>query len=215
MSEINCFDNLPVFILYEVFFFLDVTEMCTLNTVSKKMSEQVSSDHVWGVFYSKRFNEGPAYLPSAKMLFKKRLFDPFVGDKLHVSWVGQFILATVGPYRGKAWWDAVVIEKDESKSTDNYHVRYEGWQNNWNEWVSRERLRWPITSNCQEIAIADRVELRIDGSSCKAYLECAVAERSGDLYTIKGAHLNQDLTVEKDRLRLMPLKPQLAAELTQ
>jgi hypothetical protein len=209
MNGINYVDHLPTFILFEVLYYLNVTEIGTIHIVSKKMSELASSDHLWRVFHSKRFEVGPTYMPCAKMHFKMRLLDPFVGDKLHVSWEGQFILATVGPYRGKAWWDAEVIEKDESKSNDNYRVRYEGWQNNWDEWVSRERLRWPITYICHEIAIADRVELRIDGSSCKAHLECTVAEISGTLYTIKNVLLNQDLIVEKNRLRLLK---QLAAK---
>jgi len=70
MNGINYVDHLPTFILFEVLYYLNVTEIGTLHILSKKMSELASSDHLWRVFYSKRFEDGHACMPSAKMHLK-------------------------------------------------------------------------------------------------------------------------------------------------
>jgi hypothetical protein len=103
----------------------------------------------------------------------------------------------VGPYRGKAWWFADVIDRnlDQNGNTVNdlYHIRYDGWQNSWDEWVTRDRLRWyqgrdlgvlPTTvsatpeyiAKAVSVHVGDRVELEIAGRLCHAWLECTVAE---------------------------------------
>lgn len=146
-----------------------------------------------------------------KTMCKERFLHPNVGDKIQIFWIGQFILAqqgiffpkytslvaypwiVVGPYRGKAWWFADVIDRNLDGVNDLYHIRYDGWQNSWDEWVSRDRLRWfkgrdlaclpsssPSTAEyiakAMPIRVGDKVELEITGRLCHAWLECTVAE---------------------------------------
>jgi len=47
-----------------------------------------------------------------KMGFHRRLLDPWVGDKVEVSWKGRFRLEAMEVYQGQAWWEAVVVEKE-------------------------------------------------------------------------------------------------------
>lgn len=215
-DEHNYFNNLPIFILYEIYVYLKISEFSNISVVSKMMHEHVSANELWRPHYLLRFKEislvlKPTAEESIKSLYKKRLDVPLIGDILQVSWTGQFVLATVGPYRGKAWWDAEVVAHDESKAPNSYHVRYDGWQNNWNEWVSRDRLRWHGSLTSEEIGVCDRVELQIDGRNCKALLECTVAEKSGDNFIIKDALVDQELIVGRNKLR--PFKRQALPKL--
>ena len=46
------------------------------------------------------------------------------GDKLHVEWKGD-------------WFEASILEVGEGK----YKVHYEGWGDEWDEWVTPNRMR--------------------------------------------------------------------------
>lgn len=52
-----------------------------------------------------------------------------VGDKVSVSWSGT-------------WYPSTVVAVDEGR----YRIHYEGWSNDWDEWVPPSRMRWPDQS---------------------------------------------------------------------
>eukprot|EP00752_Nemacystus_decipiens_P001227 g1226.t1 len=75
-----------------------------------------------------------------KHLYKGRLQDPYVGDQVEVMWKGKFRLESFEVYDGTAWWVAKVVDKGEYPGC--YKVHYPGWEDKWDEWVPRDRLRW-------------------------------------------------------------------------
>jgi hypothetical protein len=48
------------------------------------------------------------------------------GQTAEVEWFGM-------------WWEAEVLEVKGGR----YYIRYNGWGDAWNEWVGRERIRFP------------------------------------------------------------------------
>lgn len=91
--------------------------------------------------------ETPRSPRSFKARFRQRLESPIVGDEVEVSWHGKFRLESCEVHAGCAWWAASIVDKlklhDEDKEKWWYKVTFPGWQGRWDEWVPRERLRWP------------------------------------------------------------------------
>ena len=60
-----------------------------------------------------------------------------------VLWEGSFNLVSnegVKGYMGRAWWDAVVVKQEGRE----FKIHYPQWDSSlWDEWVSRDRMRWP------------------------------------------------------------------------
>jgi len=76
----------------------------------RRDSERASDEH--GV-------SGAPHQASFKALYYRRLLDPWVGDLVEVAWRGKFRLEAMDVYQGLAWWEAVVVDKEEaSDSTD-------------------------------------------------------------------------------------------------
>ena len=48
------------------------------------------------------------------------------GQMVHVEWGGQ-------------WWPAEILKQQK----DRYYISYPGWEASWNEWVTKERIRFP------------------------------------------------------------------------
>lgn len=177
---------IPSCIIFEIFQYLHTSECPIVSSVCKLFRDHFAADVLWRPRYMIRFQddlmrqyEGSeaihSYLPF-KSQYLNRLRDPFVGDKVQTSWTGQFVLAQTGPYQGSAWWDCQVIAKNPENTKTPYHVCYLGWQNNWNEWVSRHRLRWHYRPPAPAMILPrSKVEMKIVGRSCEAWLECSVA----------------------------------------
>lgn len=206
-------------IIIEIFSFLNIQENLNASLVSTLFYTALLNDHIWNLYYQQFFtgstiNERNDNYDdiNVKQGFIKRIKDPIIGDIVQICWSGQFILAQSGPYRGKAWWDGEVLEKDLERKL--YRVRYIGWQYLWDEWVPRDRFRWKKNNlKCEEIGKiipGDSVELEINGRLCTTYLECIVYgtikcndDESSQLYVIKNAINSQDVVVARENLRFV------------
>lgn len=117
----SCFDILPTFVLQEIFHYLSFDEFSTVPTVCKLWKETSYEDVVWKTFYHRKFLlNNPASLPAPskrpfRLLFKLRLHDPMVGDKVEVAWKGKFRLESSDVYEGLAWWVAEVVDTHSSQ----------------------------------------------------------------------------------------------------
>lgn len=134
---------------------------------------------------------------------------------MEVSWHGKFRLESCEVHAGCAWWAANVVDKlklhDESGDQWWYKVTFPGWQGRWDEWVPRERLRWPVKRADprfeRTIRPRDAVEVWCSSKNVPgAWLEAKVLKVRNNKYLIGRAQtLNGDpIWVERNRLRLSP-----------
>lgn len=65
-----------------------------------------------------------------------------------------------------------------------YRIHYPGWDSNWDEWVSRDRLRWPVDPSYLStiFTVRDIVEVWCTGTHVKgAWLQARVRQVSTDV----------------------------------
>lgn len=150
---------------------------------------------------------------SFKSRYQRRLECPLIGDKVEVSWHGKFRLESCEVHAGCAWWAASVVDKlklhDEQGDQWWYKVTFPGWQGRWDEWVPRERLRWPtirIDPNLErQIRPRDSIEVWCNSKNVPgAWLEAKVIKIKNNKYLIGRAQtVNGDpIWVERSRIRL-------------
>lgn len=134
-------------------------------------------------------------------LYRQRLNDPVIGDKVEVAWRGKFRLETQDVYQGLAWWCAEIVDKHRSK----FKIHYPGWESRWDEWVPKTRLRWSVRANSiEQIYPGDIVELWCCGTNVPgAWLESRVREIRKGKYALEKVLATGYLWVERDRLRLV------------
>lgn len=168
-----------------------------------------------------------------KRLFKQRLDDPCVGDGVQVLWVGSFNLVSedgITAYEGRAWWEATVVDKDG----DEYKIHYPQWDSGlWDEWVPRNRIRWPpardpqvgcprnplpprhtrgsllpgavyLQGDTMELRVGDVVEMRCSSSSGRSpWLESVVLRVEGTRYYVNNAFDHGNKAVHRKALRFV------------
>ncbi|KAJ1454768.1 hypothetical protein M885DRAFT_521389 [Pelagophyceae sp. CCMP2097] len=172
---------------------------------------------------------------SLKESYRQRIRDPTVGDRIEVAWQGRFRLEGLEVYRGLAWWAAEVCEKaagelpalpaaapgasparprSASAALDaldvtqkRYKVHYLDWDARWDEWVSRDQLRWPVLEgkHCV-IEPGDDVEVWCSGNTVPgAWLRAVIdrvdasASTDDDLYCVCNVASSGRLWVKRDR----------------
>ena len=147
-------------------------------------------------------------------LYKERLIDPAIGDRVEVSWKGKFRLEATEVYQGRAWWVAEVVDKDINAG--NYKIRYPGWDSRWDEFVPRDRLRWAVDMNInRKISINDVVELWCFGSNVPgAWLETRINKIRGDKYYVGKVLTTGSLWVDRNRLRPVKIMSRIDTTLT-
>ena len=60
-----------------------------------------------------------------------------------------------------------------------YQIHYPGWDSNWDEWVSRDRLRWPVDPSYLStiFMVRDKIEVWCTGTHVKgAWLQARVRQ---------------------------------------
>lgn len=148
-----------------------------------------------------------------KVRYQRRLESPIVGDAMEVSWHGKFRLESCEVHAGCAWWAANVVDKLKLRDDHGcqwwYKVTFPGWQGRWDEWVPRERLRWPVKPVEprfeRDIKARDSVEVWCSSKNVPgAWLEARVTRIKNEKYLIGRAHTaNGDpIWVDRSRLRL-------------
>ncbi len=210
----NKINRLPQDLLYLVFSQLGIDEFSVYSSTCKTWNELASRDEVWRGHYHHRFTRSnPAFKPPAmrnfKEMYRTRLVDPELGDKVEVAWRGKFRLEARDVYQGLAWWVAEVVDKHTSQG--KYKIHYPGWESRWDEWVPRTRLRWAVEANtiCQ-LNAGDVVELWCCGANVPgAWLESRVKKVRDGRYCVNrvlttGATTqSRPLWAERSRLRLV------------
>ena len=207
--------------------FLDVTTHTTLSTVSKDWLALSSEDALWRDHYLNRFSGGSDEgdgetsadeYEDYKQEYKSRLEDPHVGDDVEVAWRGKFRLESLEIYRGTAWWVAVVVDKvalDASSGSPGrgrkihaakawYKVTFPGWEGRWDEWVSRDRLRWRAKNSQEADALKPRdfVEVWCGSQNVPgAWLEATVQKIRGDAVEVGRVLSTGSLWVDRSRVR--------------
>lgn len=229
-KEKDHFTKLPEIIIQEIFHWLAFDECAVISCVSKHWNDISMSDIVWFEFYNRKFiriagmpNVEQETLPQPSLLsiisapsfsssfsirnnyldmFKQRLRDPEIGDKVEVAWKGKFRLESIDVYQGLAWWVAEVVDKHSSQS--KYKIRYPGWESRWDEWVSRNRFRWLVERNDLEaIEERDQVELWCCGANVPgAWLESRVLKVQHNMYCLDRVSSAGPMWVGRDRIRL-------------
>jgi len=92
-----------------------------------------------------------------------------------------------------------------------YKVHYLNWDARWDEWVTREQLRWPVhEGKTSAIAPGDDVEVWCSGNTVPgAWLRAVVASVEDDLYCVGNVASSGRLWVKRDRVRLVRKAPAL------
>ena len=168
---------------------------------------------------------------SYKRRYKGRLLDPRIGDAVEVAWRGKFRLESLEIYRGTAWWVAIVVDKVSLDSATDptrvggppraslrpdprrvyaaancwYKVTFPGWEGRWDEWVSRDRLRWAARGADADVQIAvhDDVEVWCGSKNVPgAWLEATVQRAKDQEFFMIGRVLSSgSLWVDRSRVR--------------
>lgn len=206
-------DDLPTFVLQEIFQWLTYEDAPRLATVNRYWRAASYEDVLWRVFYHRKFTlSNPNSCPTLstvnfRSIFRKRLHDPHQGDKVEVAWRGKFRLESSDVYEGLAWWIAEVV--DVHSSQGKYKIRYPGWESRWDEWVPRARFRWLVDKNRSErILKGDYVELWCCGSNVPgAWLESRVTSVRNEQYCLdRVSTAGGPMWVPRDRLRRAKLQ---------
>ncbi|CAM9720176.1 unnamed protein product, partial [Sphacelaria rigidula] len=124
-----------------------------------------------------------------------RFRDPLVGDKIEVSWEGRFRLESLDVFVGRSWWEATVVQKVDGH---RYRIHYPGWDSNWDEWVCRDRLRWPVDSSylSTRFRVRQVVEVWCTGTHVKgAWLQARVKQIKQDQVSLKNVLASSPRTI--------------------
>ena len=201
---------------------LDTRGLAAVASVSRAARRAAASDAAWRPQYARRFGttEGSSsrqrsgsldFGASLRESFRQRLGDPAPGDKVEIAWRGRFRLEGLEVYRGLAWWAAEVVAKRDASAHDNdrqarkYKVHYSSWDARWDEWVSRDQLRWPVAEGRTGLLTpGDDVEVWCSGSAVPgAWLRAQVTAAEGELYCVGDVASSGRLWVRRDRVRLV------------
>jgi len=107
--------------------------------------------------------------------------------------------------------------QQQDNTSKRYRVHYLNWDSRWDEWVSREQLRWPVQEgkNCT-IEIGDDVEVWCSGNTVPgAWLRAVVDAVDDDLFCVGNVASSGHLWVSRDRVRLVRRKADRVLETTQ
>lgn len=234
-------DCVPEILMQEIFMMIPVEEFSTIASTCREWNTLWKSDIVWKTQYKLRFlPSNPTSMPTKALnpfynLFEDRLAHPYIGDHIEVSWRGKFRLEANDIYQGLAWWVGVVVgcsisttdehspdmEFDPARDGNRavitkYKIHYPGWESRWDEWVDRERLRWPMKLNnafSSKICKGDIIELWCCGYNVPgAWLESEVKRIRKDRYCVTRAHVSGSIWVPRERIRPQKRKPSLMLE---
>lgn len=92
-----------------------------------------------------------------------------------------------------------------SPTCKRYKVHYLNWDSRWDEWVSRDQLRWPVQEGktCS-IAPGDDVEVWCSGNTVPgAWLRAVVDRVEDELFCVGNVASSGHLWVSRDRVRLV------------
>jgi hypothetical protein len=234
-------DCIPEVLMQEIFMMIPVEEFSTIASTCKEWKALWRSDIIWKTQYKLRFLPlNPNSMPTTALcpfynLFEDRLAQPYIGDHIEVSWRGKFRLEANDIYQGLAWWVGVVVgcsaSTSEEHGTDTeydaachghrsaitkYKIHYPGWESRWDEWVDRERLRWPMkldNASSAKICKGDTVELWCCGFNVPgAWLESVVKRIKKGRYCVTRAHVSGSIWVPRERIRPQKRKVNLLIE---
>jgi hypothetical protein len=234
-------DCIPEILMQEIFMMIPVEEFSTIASTCQEWKALWRSDIVWKTQYKLRFLPlNPTSMPTKALcpyfnLFEDRLAHPYIGDHIEVSWRGKFRLEANDIYQGLAWWVGEVVACSTSISDKHgpasefdaalhgprsfitkYKIHYPGWESRWDEWVDRERVRWPMKSDnaaSAKISKGDTVELWCCGFNVPgAWLESVVKRIKRDRYCVTRAHVSGSIWVPRGRIRPQKTKSSLLLE---
>lgn len=207
----NPFRKLSVDLIHEIFLWLAVDDFTPVLSVSRNWNALGSHDKIWKIYYNRRFlRQNPLHpfdvlssFRSIKDGFKARFEDPHVGDKVEVAWRGKFRLEASDVYQGLAWWIAEIVDKHTVQG--KYKISYPGWDERWDEWVPRHRLRWAVEKNTVvQIFPHDSVEIWCCGATVPgAWLDSRVTQVRDGQFCVGNVLSTGDLWVSRERLRVV------------
>lgn len=157
---------------------------------------------LWKNLFERHFRGStPLLSHRLKAEFYFRYQHPQIGDRVEVAWRGKFRLEAMEIYQGLAWWVAEIVDRDPEHR--RYKVRYPGWENRWDEWVDRGRLRWAVEKDVSStIRVGDAVELWCCGYNVPgAWLESTVRKVRHGRYFVARALTSGSIWVDRGRLR--------------
>jgi hypothetical protein len=156
---------------------------------------------------SDRIVTTPPEAPTTVQVERKGAWRPAVileadGEKYQVryqsgdgadEWVGkERIRSAVSVRWGGAWWPGLILEA----KGDEYRVHYPGWGSEWDEWATKERLRFAVPTGTRT------ADVERDGTLWQAVVLRSNGDRLFVHYLGWGA--DRDEWVGKDRVYLFP-----------
>lgn len=206
--------HMPEYVTQDIFLWLTVEDIQPISEVCSEWYELATDCILWTQLYERKFiKSNPQTWPSSRLqcgfkfryLYQLRIRSPCIGDKVEVAWRGKFRLEAQEVYQGLAWWVAEVVDCHEEQN--RYKIRYCGWDDDWDDWIPRDRLRWAVESNVvKRIHPNDNVELWCFGSNVPgAWLETKVTKIRGNRYYLDNQVIAQSgqMWVRRDRLRFV------------
>ena len=235
--SLNYFDGIHSLLMKDIILWLEVRDLYSFSQVCRDWNSAASSDLLWKILYIARFQDskfqcsilGDTAANELKLQYRSRLEDPFAGDKVQVCWRGKFRLESADLYHGLAWWHAEIVDKDTANKRykirfpgamrfslfidhfSNVILQYTGWDSDrWDEWVPREKIRFPTTENSVEkIKVGDPIEIFCLGKNVPgAWLEAVVfdviatSDSAVEMYAIENVLVsNERLLLPRSRIR--------------
>lgn len=204
--------DLPEAVQFLVVEFLDLGTLLNVARVSRSARDFALHDILWRPLFQHKFkatDKECAKIADGRFAraFASRLATPEPGDQVQVLWEGSFNLVShdgVTGYEGRAWWEARIVERDG----DDYKIHYPQWDSAiWDEWVSRERIRWPPDNDDRGIVLkkGDVVEVKCLSTSGRSpWLESSILKVDTDgRYFVGNSIVSGERSVPRENVRLV------------
>ena len=208
----NYISALPEGLLHDILGWLSIDNIQSILYVSKEWYQVARNETHWKIFYEIKFpirNRIEQAITSYYAAYRYRLLNPFIGDCVELAWRGKFRLEGLDVYRGLAWWHGKVVDRHVAQG--KYKVHYDGWEDKWDEWITRSRVRWPLNpkkscDGASKIIKRDEIiEVWCQGNVVPgAWLEARVKRIRGSRLQLDKVQMNElPLWVNQDQVRVL------------
>jgi hypothetical protein len=163
-------DRLPKDIVMYIFSILSAPELAIVAQTCRSLHLLSGDNFLWRNVYDRfatlnSIAVGLLDPTNIKEQLKRRIEFPQVGDNLEAGWIGKLRtgLSSGNCYGGLTWWKATIVAVNNDIEPIRYLISYDGWRENWQEWVTRKALRWVKKEYdlIHEIELGDSVEYAV------------------------------------------------------
>lgn len=191
---------LPEVLLEYVFTWIPWRDVIrNISSVCKFWHLLSHSEIIWNEFTYQVFNHKIESSTVTGLFYFKRLLFPQIGDSMDALWQGVirgYISEENVSCGGTFWFPAIINDIFEVDGSTLYKIHFNSWSNEFDEVISREKLRWSVTnqSNIPRLRISDDAEalfhLNSDNGVSFGYFNCKILTVNESHYEVSCLHID-------------------------